>query len=96
MKKKNDGGSAFPLPMTMDQGGNFHHSGEHPDRIGGMTLLDWFAGKALAGWVSTLGDVVDDYDGEPEAFYQHTEAVAQLCYDYGVAMIAEKQKREGE
>jgi hypothetical protein len=38
--------------MTMDAEGNFHHSGEHPDRIGGMTMRDWFAGQALAGLVA--------------------------------------------
>ena len=38
---KNNGGPAFPVPMTMDMEGNFHHSAEHPDGIGGMTLRDY-------------------------------------------------------
>lgn len=49
MSTKDDGGPAFPLPMTMDQEGNFHHSGEHPDRIGGMTRRQLYAGMAMAG-----------------------------------------------
>lgn len=38
--KRNDGGSAFPV--------------QWPDGVpdSGMTLRDWFAGKALAGWLA--------------------------------------------
>lgn len=62
---KDNGGPAFPVPMTMDMEGNFHHSAEHPDGIGGMSLRDYFAAKAPpeevhsimvhAGWSSLTG-----------------------------------------
>ena len=39
--KREDGGSAFPIPLD-DRPGAYE---THP----GMTLRDWFAGKALSG-----------------------------------------------
>lgn len=56
MSDKTDmGGPAFPVPMTMDQEGNLHHSAEHPDRIGGMTLWDYYAASALPAFIAHPG-----------------------------------------
>ncbi len=40
--KKNDGGSAFPLPI----------GSETTEGNQGMSLRDWFAGQALVGLIS--------------------------------------------
>ena len=58
----------------------------------GMSLLDWFAGHALAGWITGLHDAVDSYTGEPAAFRMHVSLVAQLCYDYAAAMLVERER----
>ena len=58
-----DGGPAFPcsIKMTMT-GGNmggeeFEVVGARPTPVGfpGMTLRDWFAGQALAGYLASYG-----------------------------------------
>ena len=55
MKNKiDDGGPAFPFPVpTFDSNGRkIGHSTEEP----GMTLRDWFAGKALQGLLVGYAD----------------------------------------
>ncbi len=44
MSEFNDGGPAFPW-------------GEHGTRLGGMTLRDYFAAKALQGYLTKIGIV---------------------------------------
>lgn len=62
-------------------------------RQSGMTLRDYFAAKALQGWVSTLSAAdVSDYDGEPEAYAEHQAAVAAAAYGYADAMLRERAK----
>lgn len=52
-------------------------------------LRDYFAAMALQGWLSgpCHGEVLDDYEGEPEAFAEHQAAVARTCYGYADAML---------
>ncbi len=67
-----------------DTGGNAYPNerfGEH-----GMTLLDWFAGQALAGILSI--ENAYENDGESE--------IAQWAYDHAEAMIEQKRKRESQ
>jgi len=53
-----------------------------------MTLRDYFAGQALAGWIATITDEeARSYDGEPVAFREHQDAVAATCYGYADAML---------
>jgi len=80
-----DGGAAFPvLDAPMD-----------PTRTGlvlrepGMTLLDWFAGQALAGLLA-CSDPVAQLSNE-----EYPAANARHAYDYAVAMLAERARREG-
>lgn len=49
----------------------------------GMTLLDYFAGQALAGMTAFF-----DYE-----FYDH-DVAAKNAYDLAEAMLAEKARRE--
>jgi hypothetical protein len=51
----------------------------------GMTLRDYFAGQALAGWVSKL-EGVNPEDGH----YQRWSA--GCCYGFADAMLAEREK----
>lgn len=65
-----DGGPAFPTKV---------HGNEGVDWVEpGMTLRDWFAGQALAGWVS-----------DPELTQTYPE-VARGCYEFADAMIIER------
>lgn len=60
----------------------------------GMTLRDYFAAKALAGWLSgpCQGDALDDYFDDERAFAEHRAAVAKAVYAYADAMLAEREK----
>jgi hypothetical protein len=81
----NDGGPAFPHILR--------YPNDHLDNVaGGLTLRDYFAGQALAGWIANLRDAVDEYDGEDAAFMQHQHEVARTCYGYAGAML---KAREG-
>ncbi len=70
---KQDGGPAFPT-MT-DQG----------YATGGITVRDWFAGKALTGWLSS------PVGPEGEAAKMPSIAAGD-CYKYADAMLAERNK----
>jgi len=65
------GGQAFPNPET-----------ENFEPEIGMTLLDYFAGQALAGLLAN-----------PEKDYAYADA-ADFAYRQADAMIAEKRRRE--
>jgi agmatine/peptidylarginine deiminase len=60
----------------------------------GMSLRDYFAAKALVGWLSgpCQGDVLDEYADDNSAFAEHRAAVAKLAYEYADAMLAERAK----
>lgn len=47
----------------------------------GMTLLDYFAAKAMQGYVTSNSEIPD-------------EALATYSYDIAEAMLAEKKRRE--
>jgi len=71
------GGPAFPVP-------DLHHANGQVQRgSDGMTLLDWFAGQALAGLIGLAARhdcVMDD--------------IAKDTYNQASAMLAEKARRE--
>ena len=77
MTKHDDGGPAYP---------NFSHDcNDCPELAKGMTLLDYFAGQALAG-----------YRGGAVAATMGSESMTKLAYFDADAMIAEKKRREAE
>ena len=51
MDTKDNGGPAFPNPALADE--NFHA----PYDMSGMSLRDYFAGQAIAGFSATIGEV---------------------------------------
>ena len=67
-----DGGSAFPYPLSNDTFSKYAN---------GMTLRDWFAGQALAGWVS-------DPSFTPSCNYNNT---AMECYKIADAMLKARE-----
>lgn len=82
----NDGGPAFPQPMTAS--GNTVH-----DEIGqgGMTLRDWFAGQVLLSAIADAEQVYgdeDDGDGSVNRF----DWCAHRAYLYADAMIAARRR----
>lgn len=72
MEKAYNNSSAFPL------------QDEHGIRDAGMTLLDWFAGQALAGLC------VSDATAKANPTYQK---VAVNSYAQAEAMLAERKRR---
>jgi hypothetical protein len=71
-----DNPAAFPLPGYNEDG-----PGGYPAEPG-MSLRDWFAGQALAGFCSVcMGD------GEPLMGAKDT---ARAAYNYADAMLAER------
>lgn len=69
-----DNPSAFP------QADRFSPQGEP-----GMSLRDWFAGQALAGWMSDPNASI----AEPEL----RERLAAGCYEMADAMLAERRRK---
>lgn len=72
MTKKNDGGSAFPR-VSINPGA--HISESDP----GMSLRDWFAGKALQGHRSRSTAIPSD-------------VIASWSYNDADAMLKEREK----
>lgn len=68
----NDGGPAFPLAT-------------HGMVTSGMTLRDYFAGQALAGYLAA----VPPHDNASE------EVMGQWCYRNADAMLAARYRKEG-
>lgn len=81
MSKKDDGGPAFPL------GHIYRRETNMPPDIGfeGMSLRDWFAGQALAGFRSQYG----------LAAFSH-ELMAARSYAAADAMIKERNKNSDD
>lgn len=72
---KNDGGCAFPVTTGIES------------LADGMTLRDYFAAKALQGWLASYAnDTRHPVDADKGA------AVAQQSYAMADAMLAERAK----
>jgi hypothetical protein len=65
----NNGGPAFPTPDPSDNWG--------------MTLRDWFAGQALAGWLASFAGM---------SVSMKPENMALEAYQFADAMLAERVK----
>jgi hypothetical protein len=76
-----NGGPAFPQNMV-DMGNGPEDPG--PFGLGGMSLRDWFAGKALAGYLAMCA--------YPECFTPGAGDTAKCAYEYADAMIAEREQ----
>lgn len=74
MNVKNNGGSAFPLPLGT---GNM----SEPSESEGMSLRDWFAGKAMTSILVNSSAPANKYG-------EMTAGVSRLAYLVADAMIA--------
>ena len=63
MTKIDDGGPAFPVIPPLDASGSSASGYPYPDQ--GMSLRDWFAGRALAGLCANPGGPyqANEHDG---------------------------------
>lgn len=75
MSKINDGGPAFPEAIAVGPAGDVYPG------MGGMSLRDWFAGQALAGYIANA-----EFGGSKSSI------VAVDCYGLADAML---KAREG-
>ena len=75
---EHDGGPAFPMPSGPEPRVNdtTHYNV-------GMSLLDFFAGEALAGLLAS-----GPHDCGPDG-------IAHDAYSHAAAMLAEKRRRDG-
>lgn len=72
MNTDKDGGNAFPIPGLQDD----------PD-FNGMSLRDYFAAKAMHGWLSSYGP-----DDRHPVTAGDADSVAQRAYAMADAMLA--------
>ena len=82
MSEMNNGGPAFPQSDLSGYGIG------PVDGMAGMSLRDWFAGQALAGWLASYGPDA----GHPANRPGSRETVARQAYEIADAMIAEREK----
>lgn len=79
MSSVNDGGPAFPQPMIASQKGDGTYTNPSDGwGLGGMSLRDWFAAKALAG---LLAD---------STFNVPPEQAVQIAFRYADAMLTQR------
>lgn len=86
MSKKHDGGPAFPVSTRPEEvdGGYGHQDGPITYQFGGMTLRDYFAAKAMQGFMAT---------GEEGSL--HPQTVARAAYAHADAMLAARETATG-
>jgi hypothetical protein len=92
---KNDGGPAFPGQAESGKFGEFHSGHGAPVKFPiyenrpGMTLRDYFAGQALAGF---LANSIRHATWNINDAHAYAEATAAQAYLQADAMLAERDK----
>ena len=87
MNEHDDGGPAFPVSPDEARG---KVSSVH----GGMSLLDYFAGQALAGMLAERGSGIMDFTADD--IHQQSKTRASWAYSFAAAMLAERKRRMGD
>ena len=77
---KHDGGPAFPHPAIIAKDGD-----TTVGAVPGMSLRDWFAGRAMQAMIAARFD----YDGAAP----HEKSTAESSYNYADAMLAERDRK---
>ena len=72
MIEKDTGGPAFPQNVFTPMPGGGGHWSHH----GGMTLRDWFAGQALAGFIAVEGGL-DTFEIDAATAYRWADAMME-------------------
>ncbi len=81
-----DGGTAFPSLLTGTWAGSGANATFAPDSTDGMSIRDWFAGKALAGEVAAGYAPGEKWDES------NFEQLARRCWRAADAMLAERKR----
>ena len=90
MKKRNDGGPAFPRPSSNDYGN------EGCYEQAGMTLRQFYAGQALSGdLIGRLMDAMVKVDPKIGGL-SPSEAIPQVAFEIADAMIAKEAAEDAE
>ena len=92
----NDGGAAFPRPVSFSEEGGTHRG------TLGMTLRDYFAGQALTQLIKReIREMRKDQvrmdcfgDDESEEIPFHTSHIASESYAIADAMLAARERKE--
>lgn len=74
---------AFPCDVPVE----FYDTGETKRRAMGLTVRDWLAGQALAGFCAANAEEFD---------HPTPVGIAKLAYEYADAMLAAREKRGSE
>lgn len=81
MTNINDGGPAFPNPYVPEYG----------EKSSGLSVRDWFAGQALAGWLESFpGDT--SHPGETSKYAAN---IANGSYALADAMLKAREASNG-
>jgi hypothetical protein len=90
MSNGSTGGPAFPQQVIRDGNGVLQEVGVYGFSTG-MTLRDYFAAKAMQGFITLM--IRDFDDGETvETYEQAQERICSASYEYADAMIRERAK----
>jgi len=85
---KDDGGAAFPSPgVVIDYDKNEHQQGAYE----GMSLRDYFAAKAMNGFLANAWQA-ETLASLGESAAQQMAAVAEISYAMADAMLVERAK----
>lgn len=93
-KQIDDGGAAFPQPITTDQQGAIYCSNERGPEFAGLSLRDYFAAKAMQGLIhDALIDqpFEDKWVSEGHNVDDLPEFLAHLSYVAADAMIKHRK-----
>ena len=88
VNKPDNGGPAFPRPMSVGPGGLWQLANE------GMFLRDNFAGLAMQGFVSHPENLTGIRELADNAGITAPEMLARSAYGIADAMIAERNRTE--
>lgn len=89
MTHKHNGGPAFPLPVADQECSDRFESG-----YGGMSLLDYFAAKALQGLLSNPGGPVQSNNMNGWDFTNCSpDDVAELAYAMAEKMLQARKSK---
>ena len=88
MSKDNNGGPAFPRPISQHDPTK---QGQPIPAHDGMTLRDWFAGDALPAIIASLPKEIIQRAGT-HGYRERNAEIAQWVYDIADAMIKQRDK----
>lgn len=77
--------------MTADAEGNFHHSAQHPDMIGGMSLRDYFAARVMQSHCAAYFSSIDE-PGDYDMGAGTAEVIAVNAYNMADAMLKAREQ----